>query len=111
MHKNLRLVYITTETKDEATSIGRKAIENNLAACVNIIPCMTSIYKWKGKIEEATETILIVKTHTSKVKALTDLVKKYHSYDCPCVISLNLSEGEGNQDYLNWLLDESKGNA
>jgi len=109
MHKNLRLVYITTETKDEAASIGRKAIENNMAACVNIIPGITSIYKWEGKLEESQETILIIKTHTSKVKALTDLVKKHHSYDCPCVISLNLSEGEGNEEYLNWLLNLSKG--
>lgn len=111
MHKNLRLIYITTETKDEATSIGRKIIEDNLAACVNIIPGMISIYRWKGKVAEAREAILVVKTHTSKVQALTDFVKQNHSYDCPCIISLNLAEGEGNQDYLNWLVEESKINT
>lgn len=111
MHKNLRLIYITTETKDEAMSIGRKVIENNLAACVNIIPEMTSIYRWKGDLKEAQEAILVVKTHTSKVQALTDFVKQNHSYDCPCVISLNLAEGEGNHDYLNWLVEESKVNT
>tara|TARA_R110002124_G_scaffold134495_4_gene297283 strand:+ start:19539 stop:19874 length:336 start_codon:yes stop_codon:yes gene_type:complete len=109
MHKNLRLLYITTETKEEASSIGKKIIENDLAACVNIIPGMSSIYKWEGKIEQASETILIVKTHTSKIQALTDFVLKNHSYDCPCVISLNIAEDEGNQDYLNWLFKESKG--
>lgn len=108
MHKNLRLVYITTQSSDEAKQIGRKIIEQNLAACVNIIPGMTSLYRWKGKIQHDEETILLVKTHTSKIQSLTQFVKKAHSYDCPCVISLTLAEDEGNEEYLNWLLSESK---
>ncbi|MEP1139158.1 MAG: divalent-cation tolerance protein CutA [Balneola sp.] len=108
MHKNLRLVYITTQSSDEAKQIGRKIIEQNLAACVNIIPVMTSLYRWKGKIQNDEETILLVKTHTSKIQNLTQFVKKVHPYDCPCVISLTLAEDEGNEEYLNWLLSESK---
>ena len=105
MLKNLRLVYITTENKEEAFSIGKEIIENDLAACVNIIPGMSSIYKWEGKIEEANEVILIAKTHTSKMQELTEFVLETHSYECPCIISLNIAENEGNQDYLNWLLE------
>lgn len=108
MHKNLRLVYITTQSSEQAKEIGRKIIEQNLAACVNIIPGMTSFYRWKGKIESDEEAILLVKTHTSKIKSLTEFVKKTHSYDCPCIISLTLAEGEGNEEYLNWLISESK---
>lgn len=105
MLKNLRLVYITTENKEEASSIGKEIIENDLAACVNIIPGMSSIYKWEGKIAEANEVILIAKTHTSKMQELTKFILEKHSYECPCVISLNIAENEGNQDYLNWLLE------
>jgi len=108
MHKNLRLVYITTQSSDEAEQMGREIIEQNLAACVNIIPGMTSFYRWEGKIQCDEETILLVKTHTSKIQSLTQFVKKVHSYDCPCVISLTLAEDEGNEEYLKWLLSESK---
>ena len=108
MHKNLRLVYITTHSKKEATKIGRGIIDQNLAACVNIIPKMTSYYKWEGEIKCDEEVILLVKTHTSKIQRVTEYVKKEHSYECPCVISLTLAEDEGNEEYLNWLLSESK---
>lgn len=108
MYNNLRLIYITTPTKQEARTIGRTLVEEGLAACVNIIDGMESIYAWEGKIEEAKESILIAKTHYSKVKLLTKKVKKMHSFDCPCVVSVTLTEKEGNHDYLNWLLKESR---
>lgn len=107
MYNNLRLIYITTSDKEQARTIGKDLVENRLAACVNIIDGMRSIYRWKGELVEETEAILIAKTHYSKVKKLTKRVKKLHSYECPCVISLTITEDEGNEDYLNWLLDES----
>lgn len=108
MHKNLRLLYITTKNLEQARYLGRLIIEQELAACVNIIPKMHSIYRWDGKICEDEEAILIVKTHTSKSLAVTKLIKKEHTYDCPCVISIPLTEDEGNEEYLKWLLNESK---
>ncbi|MDZ7806084.1 MAG: divalent-cation tolerance protein CutA [Gracilimonas sp.] len=66
MYRNLRLLYVTTSDKKEARYIGRALIEENLAACVNIIDGMNSMYKWKGEIQEDAECILIVKTHFSK---------------------------------------------
>jgi periplasmic divalent cation tolerance protein len=108
MFNNLRLVYITTKDKAEAKSIGRNIVEQRLAACVNIIDGMEAIYRWEGEIEEANECILIAKTPYHNVRELTDLVKKMHSYDCPCVISVQLTEQEGNEEYQHWLLKNSK---
>ena len=109
MYNNLRLVYITTSSKEEARSIGRTLIEDELAACINIIDGMESIYRWEGKVVSDQECVLIAKTHYSKMKELTYRVNKLHSYDCPCIISITLTENEGNKDYLNWLISESKG--
>ncbi|HKK45505.1 MAG TPA: divalent-cation tolerance protein CutA [Balneolaceae bacterium] len=108
MFFNLRLVYITTKNKQEAKTIGKKLVEERLAACVNIVEGMESIYRWEGEIVEETETILIAKTPYHNVKELSDRVKELHSYDCPCVISLQLSEQEGNEEYQHWLLKNSK---
>lgn len=108
MFYNLRMVYITTSSKEEARTIGRALVEEKLAACVNIIGGMESIYRWKGEIEEANETILIAKTPYHNVKPLTKKVKEMHSYDCPCVVSLTLTEQEGNDDYLRWLIKETQ---
>lgn len=107
MYNNLRLIYITTSDSEQAKSIGKDLVENRLAACVNIVDGVHSIYRWKGELVEEKESILIAKTHYSKVKKLTKRVKKLHTYECPCVISLTITEDEGNEDYLNWLLDES----
>lgn len=108
MYRNLRLLYVTTSSKKEAREIGLKLVEERLAACVNILDGMDSIYKWKGKIEEDEECVLIVKTHYSRVRKVTRLIKEMHSYEVPCVISLTITEDEGNEEYLDWLENNSK---
>lgn len=108
MFNNLRLVYITTKDKEEARKIGKTLVEEKLTACVNIIDGMEAIYRWKGKIKEGKECILIAKTPYHIVKDLTQRVKELHSYDCPCVISLQLSEQEGNEAYQQWLIQETQ---
>lgn len=108
MFYNLRMVYITTKDKEEAEKIGRTLVEERLAACVNIIDGMKSIYRWKGEVEEAQEAILIAKTPYHNVKPLTEKVKKLHSYECPCVVSITLTEQEGNEDYLRWMIKETQ---
>jgi periplasmic divalent cation tolerance protein len=108
MFNNLRLVYITTKDKQEARSIGKTLVEERLAACVNIVDGMESIYRWEDEIQEARECILIAKTPYHNVKELTDRVKELHSYECPCVISLQLTEQEGNQEYQQWVLKNTK---
>lgn len=108
MYYNLRYIYITTSNKEEAKKIGRDLVEQRLAACVNIIDGMESIYRWEGKIEESNECVLIAKTHYSKVQKLTTRVKELHSYDYPCIVSMTITEDEGNKEYLDWLIAESK---
>jgi periplasmic divalent cation tolerance protein len=108
MFKNLRLVYITTKDREEARKIGNDLVQNRLAACVNIIDGMESIYRWKGELQTDSECILIAKTTYSNVSRVTERVKELHSYDVPCVISLNLAEQEGNEEYLYWLLSSVK---
>ena len=107
MYYNLRMVYITTPDKATAKNLGRKILAKQLAACVNIIDGMESMYCWEGEIKEETECILLVKTHYSKMKKLTKLVNKHHPYDCPCVISYTITEDEGSVEYRNWLIKES----
>ena len=108
MYYNLRIVYITTPDKTTAKNLSHKILQNRLAACINLVDGMESMYWWKGKITEGKECILLVKTHYSNMKQLTKLVDQYNSYDCPCVISLTITEDEGNEGYKNWLYNESK---
>lgn len=105
MFRNLRFVYVTTKNREEAVQIGTKIVEEKLAACANILDGMESIYRWQGKIETSKETVLVLKTTYSNVAKLTKRVKALHSYEVPCVVSLNIAEQEGNPDYLNWIRD------
>jgi periplasmic divalent cation tolerance protein len=104
MFNNLRLVYITTTDKEEARRIGKTLVEEQLTACVNIIEGMESIYRWEGEVQSGTECILLAKTPYHNVNELTERVKAMHSYECPCVISLPVSEQEGNKAYQQWLI-------
>jgi periplasmic divalent cation tolerance protein len=97
----MRLCYITTSSKDEARVIGRALVEKKLAACVNILDAMESLYWWEGKIETGHEAVLIAKTDASLVDPLIALVKALHSYSVPCVLSVPIEKG--NPDYLAWL--------
>jgi periplasmic divalent cation tolerance protein len=100
----INMIYITAGSKDEAKRIGKALIGNGLAACVNIIENMTSMYMWDGKLQDANETILIVKTTKERVSDLIEKVKSLHSYDCPCIVSLPVSGG--NPAFLKWVAEE-----
>jgi len=95
------LVYMTTETAAEAERIGRVLVAERLAACVNIVDGMRSIYWWEGEVQESGETILIAKTRTSLVDRLTERVRELHAYDCPCIVSLAIDGG--NPAFLDWI--------
>lgn len=97
------IIYITAGNMDEAKYIGRKLVEERLAACVNIFPVL-SIFRWKDNIDEANEFGIIVKTKTGKIKEIEKRVKELHSYEVPCVVSFRMDEGSA--DYLRWI-DES----
>ncbi len=94
-------VYITAHDKQQARSIGRVLVEEHLAACVNIIDGMESIYFWNNSLCEDKEVILIAKTRANLLSDLTDRVKSLHTYECPCIVALPITGG--NQEYLNWI--------
>lgn len=96
---------VTCENPAQAESIAKGLLEKHLAACVNILPGAKSMYWWEGKLETASECILIIKTQESLLGALTAEVKRLHSYSVPEVVAFRI-EG-GNPDYLRWLADET----
>ena len=98
--------YIVCKNKSEAKRIGKALLQDRLAACVNIFDKMESMYWWKGKFESAKETVLIAKTTKKLFPALSREVKAIHSYDVPCILQLEVSDG--NKEYLNWLLESLK---
>ena len=95
------LVYITAGDVEEAREIGSELIMRHLAACVNIIEKMESMYWWEGRIESSSEAILIAKTVPELVGKLTETVKNLHSYDCPCIIAVESKEG--NSEFFEWV--------
>ena len=103
---NVRLIYMTTGSKAEAEKIGRALIESQLAACVNIIDNMRSLYMWENKLQDDREVILIAKTVKGHLAALIEKVKSMHSYDCPCIVSIPVEDG--NPAFLKWIADEVK---
>jgi len=102
----MEFVYITFPNQKAAEALGKKLVQQKLCACVNIIPKMTSIYRWKGKVEKGSEVILLAKTQKKLLKKLTSFVLKNHSYDVPCV--LHWSAKSGNKDYSDWIQQETK---
>ncbi len=93
---------ITTVSKDEiARKLAHSIVEARLAACVNIIPNVRSVYEWQSKIHEDEELILMIKTRREYVPQLIEFVKKNHPYDVPELIELPITNG--NEDYLKWI--------
>jgi periplasmic divalent cation tolerance protein len=96
-----RLVLTTCGTAEEARRIARELIERRLAACVNIVPQIESVYRWKGEIESATEWLLIVKTTADACERLRYALVKLHSYDVPECIEIAIEDGSA--PYLGWI--------
>jgi periplasmic divalent cation tolerance protein len=88
-----------------ADRIGRALVEERLVACVNIIPGMHSIYRWQGKIETATEVVLIAKSRAALFEEIEERITELHPYDCPCLVAWPIEAG--HQPYLDWLEQET----
>ncbi|MFY9401869.1 MAG: divalent-cation tolerance protein CutA [Candidatus Omnitrophota bacterium] len=95
------MVLVTAKNKKEAKGIAKRLIEKRLAACVNIINNVESLFRWQGRIESALEVALIIKTKRVKVPKIIKEVKDMHSYDTPEIISLPISSGF--KPYLDWI--------
>ena len=100
------VLFITTADNEEAQRIADLLLEARKAACVNIVSWVSSSFWWQGKLEQAKESLLIVKSRASALDEIVDLVKKHHSYDVPEIIALPIIGG--NPDYLNWMGNEVK---
>lgn len=94
---------VITTCPDEATAerIARALVEEGLAACVSILPPMRSIYKWKGKIEDATEQQLIIKSNRDRFPSIMERIRSLHPYELPEIIAVPIADGL--PDYLRWL--------
>lgn len=93
--------FITCPNNTVALELARGIVQRKLAACVNIVPAIKSVYEWQGKIEEDEEVLLMVKTRSSKVSSLAEFVRGNHPYEVAEVISLPIEQG--NPPYLKWI--------
>ena len=102
---NYGFIVSTVPDADEAKNLASLLVQNKLAACVNIVPGVLSIYSWEDKICEDTELILFIKTKKELFEQVKDFILKTHSYTVPEVIMLPIEAGHA--DYLNWIKDNT----
>ncbi|UCG89735.1 MAG: divalent-cation tolerance protein CutA [Candidatus Heimdallarchaeota archaeon] len=99
-------IYTTFDSLKEAKAFGHLLIEKKLAACVNLIHDVHSIYRWKGKIEEATEIILWCKTQDSLIEEIQAMIQESHPYDLPAFVVYPIHSG--SEAYLKWIAEETQ---
>lgn len=99
------LVYMTAASREEALKIGRLLVEERLAACVNVLGGMTSLYWWNDAVQEDDEVAFLAKTRQGLVDPLIERVRALHSYDCPCIVSVPIADG--NVAFLQWIQDQT----
>ena len=97
------VVFITAPTQEEAKRLADRLVEASLAACVQILPQMESVYRWEGKVERQSEHLLIVKTTAERFTEVEKEVRLLHSYETPEIVCFPLTAG--SPEYLNWLRD------
>ena len=95
------VVLSTAGSQEEAHRVAMRLVEKRVAACVNILPAVHSVYRWKGIVEEGQEAMLLIKTRRPLLKILEKELRAVHSYEVPEMIALPVVEGLG--DYLNWI--------
>lgn len=98
-----RWIYTTWPDAKLARGAGETLIGEHLCACVNILPAMTSVYRWQGKVESANEAVMILKTTTARAPALIDRLSTLHPYDKPCVLGLEIDEAASAPGFLAWI--------
>jgi len=97
-----RIVLTTTANLEEAERLARTLVEERLAACASLVPNVRSIYRWQGKVEDSTETVLLIKTVAEQLPALEARILELHSYETPEFLVLGVDGGSAG--YLDWLM-------
>jgi len=106
MAEGISLVLVTCGGGREARRIAHHLVERRLAACVNIVPFVSSIYRWRDKIERAREYLLIVKTRSAFFQRICRAIKAEHSYHCPEIVRVDI--GHCFRPYRDWLLSSTR---
>src|SRR5437660_6574933 len=96
-----RIVLSTAGSAEEARKIAQALVERRLAACVNIVPEIESVYRWQGKVESATEWLLIIKTQAAAFDGVRDAIRELHCYELPECVMLEITAG--SELYLKWI--------
>src|SRR6185312_623096 len=99
---SIRVALTTVGSLEEGRRIARALVERRLAACVNLVPNLTSVYRWQGAVEEAEEILLVMKTTEAQLAALEAAVRELHSYKVPEFLALRVEAA--SRPYLEWLL-------
>jgi periplasmic divalent cation tolerance protein len=103
MTTGILTVFVTTANEDEALRIANTLVDERLAACANIVGTVRSIYRWKGKICDSEERLMMIKTRSALFPALEKRIRALHSYEVPEIVAYPIAIG--NADYLQWVLD------
>lgn len=106
MPDDTQIVLCTVPDRETAGQIATALVTEQLAACVNIVPGITSVYRWKNRIEQDTEQLLIIKTRSTVFATLQDSIRKLHPYELPEVIAVPITEGL--PEYLDWIATSIK---
>lgn len=96
--------YITVPNREEAISLAHELLNNKLIACANIVDRVTSLYRWRGEIEQNNEVILIAKTLPSYAEKVTKFILERHSYECPAIVTVPITGG--SQEYIDWVSEQ-----
>lgn len=100
-HSSWRVVLCTIDTHEAATRLAQRIVGEGLAACVNIVPGLTSVYRWEGGVESDSELLLIIKTSADRYADLERSLTQHHSYDLPEIIAVAIDSGLAG--YLDWV--------
>jgi periplasmic divalent cation tolerance protein len=101
------LVFCTASTENEAVQIAQTLVEREEAACVNVVPMIRSVFRWKGKIQSETEHLMLIKTTQPLLEDVKKTIKELHSYELPEIIAVSVDDGD--RTALNWIASVVKG--